>query len=157
MSWTDKPLVSNITSMKRDHFTELRNAVNAELARRNMPQKTWNTGAVIQEAQATELRNAINDAATIGVTWQGSYSIGGGQTKNYFIGCPTDAVVAKVWTDPVIKGIFAKAVHGNEMRDVVDLLSTQCPCNCNYCTCNCNYCTCNCNYCTCNCDHGHRW
>jgi len=46
----------------------------------------------------------------------------------------------------------------NEMRDQVNILRTECLCDCNYaCTCNCNYCTCNCNYaCTCNCNYSDR-
>jgi hypothetical protein len=146
--WTTSPLTTS-TKFITVHHNELRNAIDDEMNRRG---QTWptdpgtkSTSDKILSDNIRQLRNGIN--------------------------------AAKVWTWPSYMNDTETEVGDqiqkdqyNAMRDQVNVMETECICDCNYactcqcnyactcdcnydCTCNCNYCTCNCNYCTCQCNY----
>ncbi len=69
VSFTDNPLVAGVTAVKAQHFTELRQAVNAVRAIAGLSAAAWtdptlNSTVVIKAVHIQELRDRLNEALT---------------------------------------------------------------------------------------------
>jgi hypothetical protein len=138
-SWTDPTITANSTKVRRVHFQELRDAVNAERGRRGLGAYTFTDtltadSTLGRKTHIDQLRQAIEQAA--GAT------------------CPTDTVPVPVWTDPTIQAdiTMIRKIHVTEMRTVTNNMENACICDCDFCS-HCSHSPC----CTCDCDHYHQW
>ena len=142
VSWTDDGLGTGVNVKGTEHFYELANYIDIELARRSKadPSGWWDpisdankgTDDIIYSVDYLMLVDGLDACDAWSPTWSTTQYLSAG---------------AEILDEST-----------NEMRTQMDTLRAECLCNCNYsCTCNCNYCTCNCNYaCTCDCNYSDR-
>ena len=101
MAFTDDPIVSSVTSIKKSHVTELRSAINAIRAAVGLPAFTFTptdlTALVISAAHFADLRSALAEARSAVLLPATSY------------------------TDPTLtpQATVVKAVHITELRNGV--------------------------------------
>jgi hypothetical protein len=99
ITFTDNPLIAGTTTIKAQHLTELRQAVNAVRAAANLSAATWTdatlTNVPIKAIHIQELRTNLDQALTAFSLPAGSY------------------------TDPSLAGILIKQVHIDELRQRV--------------------------------------
>jgi RHS repeat-associated protein len=97
VTWTDHPLVPDVTAVKDVHLTELRTAVNAARTAHGLPAASWTSATVapgvtlIQAVHIAELRTAMGEVYTAG------------------------GATAPTYTDPIVPTLV-RAVHLNELR-----------------------------------------
>lgn len=99
ITFTDNPLIAGTTTIKAQHVTELRQAVDAVRAAANLSAATWSdatlTNVPIKAIHIQELRTNLDQALTALSLPAGSY------------------------TDPSLAGILIKQVHIDELRQRV--------------------------------------
>ena len=148
IDWVDDGLGTDIDVKGHDHFYMLALYINYELWRRDKekPSGWWEYGDIWHPIPGA-------DKGTDDIVYASDYMM----LKSGLDAC-------KSWSPTWATSQYISAgapildETTTEMRDQIDTLRAECPCNCHYsCTCNCNYCTCNCNYvCTCNCNYSDR-
>jgi hypothetical protein len=169
VSWTDDPLVSRETRIKKVHLTEMRAALeamdghihtfNGNDSGAELPDVSvsWNTPDVdIIIGQTQPYSNHINEVIGFIKDFEGHYHnvpyyvpYGGGDSTTYDPGFTFE-------DDPVVSHVtYIKASAWEELRSHLESYSThihtvccECECQCT-CTCTCT-CTCQCQ-CTCQC------
>jgi hypothetical protein len=99
ITYTDDPLSQNTTTIKAQHVTELRQAVNAVRATANLAAATWTdsslTNVTIKAVHIQELRTNLDQALTA-------------------LGLATSS-----YTDPSLAGVLIKKLHVDEIRQRV--------------------------------------
>jgi hypothetical protein len=100
VSFTDEPLTSNVTIIKGQHLTELRQAVNAVRSLAGLTASSWTDpspqGVSIKRVHIMELRSGLDQALT------------------------TLGLNAEMYTDPTLPtGSSVKAIHFEELRQRV--------------------------------------
>ena len=145
--------VNSSTLVSSAKFTEIRDYINTERARRTYGATYPGQSNPINSEDFNQLRDALNVGGQGSNTFYNDFGGGGGTITSYThggVGAPSL---------PAYRA-HGEVIYGSYLNDLMTSLeqaAAVCLCNCNYCTCNCNYCTCNCNYsCTCNCNYSDR-
>ncbi len=101
ISFADEPLAAGVTTIKAQHMTEVRQAVNAVRRAASLPDAAWTdanlVGATVRGVHVQEMRDSLNQALTT-----------------------LQADVVPTYTDPTLAtgsgGTFIKKVHIEELR-----------------------------------------
>ena len=141
VTWTDDPVVADVTQGRAVHRNEIRTAIATESTRRGLSATPIPSTDQPVSSDVNKWRKIHIDELRAAITYMQAPSempphSGGGW-------CPSDSSVPFTWTDPTVTSdqTLVRAIHINELRAAMNIETTTCVCQqeaCNYCS-DCGY------------------